>query len=151
MLGLFINQRRVHFEQSRYGFGAVSDSFGVVFGRGTMVKAFVAGSGLSLVPLCALVVYGLFISTVVRSAGAAIAVCISSIYLIDFTKHLLHFDAWVFTKYINYPWVILQSAAQGVDFQWQPEAGRALLLCGAYTICLFAAGLVIFVREDLND
>jgi ABC-type transport system involved in multi-copper enzyme maturation permease subunit len=137
--------------KTRYGFGAVSDSFGVVYGRGTILKAFIAGGSLSLVPLCALVIYGLFISTVVRSPGAAVAVCISSIYLIDFTKHLLHLDGWIFTKYINYPWVVLQSAAQGVDFQWQPEAGCALALCGAYTICMFAAGLVIFVREDLND
>ena len=137
--------------KTRYGFGPVGDSFGVVYDRPAMVRAFLTGSGLSLVPLCSLVLYGLFISTVVRSAGAAGAVCISSIYLVDFTKHLIHLDAWIFTKYINYPWVVLQQAAQGVDFQWQTEAWRSVALCGAYCVLMFVGGLTIFVREDLND
>lgn len=137
--------------KTRYGFGPVSDSFGVVYDRTTMLKAFLGGSVLSLAPLCALVLYGLFISTVVRSAGAAVAVCISSIYLIDFTKHLVHIDAWIFTKYINYPWVVLQQAAQGVDYQWSPEVWRLFAHCGVYCVLMFAGGLTIFVREDLND
>jgi ABC-type transport system involved in multi-copper enzyme maturation permease subunit len=137
--------------RTSYPFGQVGDSFGVVYSRKVIVETFGLGALLSLLPLTALVAYGLFISTVVRTPGAAVAVAISTIYLSDFTKHLVHLDAWIFTKYINYSWIVLQQAAQGVDFQWQPEVWRMLALCGAYTLVLLGAGLMIFMREDLND
>jgi hypothetical protein len=57
---------------------------------------------------------------------------------------------YVFTKDIGYPWVVLLQLAQGMDYQWQPELGRMIWLSVAFTVVAFGAGLVIFVREDLN-
>ena len=94
--------------------------------------------------------YGLFISTVIRSPGAAVAVGISTIYLVDFTKHLVGLDPYIFTKYIAYPWLILQQVAQGLDYQWQPGLWQMLGLSGGLHIVGFGAGLLIFVRQDLN-
>jgi ABC-type transport system involved in multi-copper enzyme maturation permease subunit len=105
---------------------------------------------LSWIPLAALVMYGLFISTLVRTAGAAVAVGISTLFLLDFTKHLVGLDPYLFTKYIGYSWTNLQQFAQGMDYQWQPEVWKMVVLSAAYAIAAFAAGLIIFVREDLN-
>jgi ABC-2 type transport system permease protein len=136
---------RVHF-----GFGAVGDSFGVVYGRGTVVRAFAFGLVLSWIPLAALVMYGLFISTIIRSSGAAVAVGVSTIYLVDFTKHLVGLDPYIFTKYIGYPWVVLQQMSQGVDYRWQPEVWKLIELSGLCGMIAFVAGLVIFSKRDLN-
>jgi ABC-type transport system involved in multi-copper enzyme maturation permease subunit len=133
-----------------YGFGAVGDSFGVVYRRGKVMQEFLLAYGLSWVPLSALVMYGLFISTIVRNPGAAVAVGISTLFLIEFTKHLVGLDPYIFTRYIEYSWLILQQVAQGVDYQWQPEVWKMIGLCGAYAIATFGAGLIIFVRQDLN-
>jgi len=134
----------------RYDFGAVSDSFGVVYGRGRATQQFLAGYVLSWIPLSALVMYGLFISTIVRTPGAAVAVGISTLFLVDLTKHLVGLDPYIFTRYIGQPWVILQQLSQGMDYQWHPAIARMSELSGLYAVVAFGAGLTIFVREDLN-
>ena len=40
--------------------------------------------------------------------------------------------------------------AHGVDYQLQPEAWRMILICGLCGAAVFAAGLAVFVRQDLN-
>ena len=134
-----------------YDFSAVTDPFGVVYRRATVFKIYLLGYVLSWVPLAALVMYGLFISTVVRSPGAAVAVGIGKIYLIDFTKHLVGLDAYIFTRYIGYAWQILQQVAQGVDYQWQPDIWRMLSLSVSCALLTFTTGAVIFQKQDLND
>jgi len=133
-----------------YRFGAVGDTYGVVYPRAQVLQAFALGYGLSWIPLGAMTMYGLFLSTVVRSPGAAVAVGIGMFFLIEFTKHLVGLDPFLFTRYLEYSWLVLQQIAQGMDYHWQPEVWKMAGLSGAYAIALFVAGLVIFVRQDLN-
>ncbi len=133
-----------------YQFADIGDSFGIVYSRGTAVRQFLLGYALSWIPLVALVMYGLFISTVIRSPGAAVAVGISTVFLIDFTKHLVGLDPYIFTKYIGYSWTTLNQLAHGMEFQWQPDVWRMLLVSGACAAVTFGLGLTIFVKEDLN-
>ena len=134
-----------------YKFGAVSDSFGEIYSQGKVLGNFLLAFILTWIPLGAMVLYGLFISTIVRSPGAAVAVSIGSLYLIDFTKHLVGLDPYIFTRYISYPWQIMQQMAQGVDYQWHPEVWKMIGLSCLYDIVAFGAGLLIFLRQDLND
>jgi len=145
-LVLSITLARVH-----YRFGPVADSLGEVYSQRTVLTNFLLAWLLSWVPLAAIVFYGLFLSTIIRSSGAAVAVSIGTLYVIDFTKHLVGLDPYVFTKYIGYPWQVLGQVAQGVDYQWRPEIWKMLGLCGAYGIVAFSAGLILFLRQDLND
>jgi ABC-type transport system involved in multi-copper enzyme maturation permease subunit len=133
-----------------YSFGAVGDSFGVVYSRNQAMRALLAGYALSWIPLSALVMYGLLISTIVRSPGAAVAVGISTLFLIDFTKHLVGLDPYIFTRYINSSWLTLQQIAQGMDHQWRPEVWKMIALSGASAVVTFGSGLILFVRQDLN-
>lgn len=133
-----------------YHFGAVSDPAGVVYSRGQLAHEFLLAYALSWIPLGALVMFGLFISTIVRSPGAAVAVSISTLFLIDFTKHLAGLDPYVFTRYLDYSWLTLQQIAQGMDYQWRPEAWRMIGLSGTCAFIAFGAGLMVFVRQDLN-
>lgn len=134
-----------------YRFGAVSDSFGIVYSQPKVLGNFLLAFVLTWIPLGTIVLCGLFISTIVRSPGAAVAVSIGTLYLIDFTKHLMGLDPYIFTKYISYPWQIVQLIAQGVDYQWHPELWRMLGLCCLYGAAAFMAGLLVFLRQDLND
>ena len=133
-----------------YHFGAVADSAGVVYGRNQAMHEFLVSYALSWIPLIALVMYGLLISTVVRNPGAAVTVGISSLYLVDFTKHLMGLDPYIFTRYITYSWLNLLQIAQGMDYQWRPEVWRMIELSGVSAVVTFSAGLVLFVRQDLN-
>jgi ABC-2 type transport system permease protein len=133
-----------------YNFSAVGDAFGTVYSRGSATREFLLGFALSWIPLAALVMYALFISVIVRSPGAAVAVAISMLFIVDLTKHLVGLDPYIFTRYIEYSWIILQQYAQGIDCQWRPEVWKMMGLSVAYAIVAFGAGLRIFIKEDLN-
>jgi ABC-type transport system involved in multi-copper enzyme maturation permease subunit len=135
---------------TRYHFTAVTDSFGVVYSRHQAMQALAVGYLLSWFPLGALTMCGLLLSAVVRNPGAAVAVGISSLFLVDFTKHLVGLDPYIFTRYFDYPWLNLEQMAQGMDYQWQPEVWRMLGLCGVSAVTAFIAGLIVFVKQDLN-
>jgi ABC-type transport system involved in multi-copper enzyme maturation permease subunit len=133
-----------------YDFSAVGDSYGTVYGRGRAMQEFLLGYALSWIPLGALVMYALFVSVIVRTPGAAVAVGISTLFIIDLTKHLVGLDPYFFTRYIEYSWNLLQQFAQGMDCQWQPEVWKMMELSCAYGLVAFGVGLIIFVRKDLN-
>ena len=114
------------------------------------MQQFLLSCALSWIPLIALVMYGLLISTVIRNPGAAVTVGISSLYLVDFTKHLVGLDPYIFTRYITYSWLNLLQIAQGMDYQWRPEVWKMIELSGVSAVVMFVAGLIIFVRQDLN-
>ncbi len=133
-----------------YHFAAVGDSVGVVYSRGQALREFLVGYALSWIPLSALVMYGLVISTLVRTTGAATSIGISSLFIIEFTKHLVGLDPYIFTRDINFSWLTLQQLAQGMDYQWCPEVWQMVTLSGVSTTVMFVTGLIIFVRQDLN-
>ena len=133
-----------------YHFGDVTDAAGVIFTEKEALQSLLAAYLLSWIPLSALVMYGLLISTVIRNTGASVSVGISSLFLIDFTKHLAGLDPYIFTRYINYSWLNLLQLSQGLDFQWRPEVWNMIALSGISATVAFLAGLIIFVKQDLN-
>ena len=133
-----------------YHFGAVADSAGVVYSRNQAMHEFLVSYALSWIPLSALVMYGILISTIVRTPGAAVAAGISSLFIVEFTKHLAGLDPYIFTRYITYSWLNLQQLAQGMDYQWSPEVWRMVMLSGVSTVIAFSTGLIIFLKRDLN-
>ena len=133
-----------------FGFGPIGDSFGVIYERKTALREFLIGYVLSWIPLTALVMFGLFMSTIVRTPGAAASVSTGAFFILEFTKKLIGLEPYIFTKDISYPWVVLLQMAQGMDCQWQPDVWRMLLLSGTFALIAFGAGLAIFVRQDLN-
>jgi ABC-2 type transport system permease protein len=140
----------VALSQIHYRFDAVGDSAGVVYGRSQVMQQFWLSYALSWIPLSALVMYGLLISTVIRNPGAAVTVGISTLFIVEFTKHLVGLDPYIFTRYITYSWLNFLQIAQGMDCQWRPEVWKMIELCGFSAAVTFITGLVIFVRQDLN-
>ena len=133
-----------------YHFTPVADSFGVIYHRHQAAEAFLVSYLLSWLPLGALVMCGLMISTMIRNPGVAVAAGIGGLFLVDFTKHLVGLDPYIFTRYIDYSWLNLQQMAQGMDYPWRPEVWKMTALSGVSAMIAFTAGLVTFVRQDLN-
>ncbi|HUA64379.1 MAG TPA: ABC transporter permease [Alphaproteobacteria bacterium] len=133
-----------------YNFSAVGDSFGVVYSRTEALHEFLLGYALSWIPLIPLAAFGLFISTIVRTPGTAVSVATAILLIIDFTKNLVGLGPYIFTKDITFPWVVLLQLAQGTDYEWRPEIWNMIMLSGGFAVVAFGAGLIIFVRQDLN-
>ncbi len=133
-----------------YEFGDVADSIGVIYTQKEVLVNFLVAFFLSWIPLAALVMYGIFVSTIVKKSGQAVAVTIGTIYLIDFTKHIVGIESYIFTKHIGFSWQIFNQVAQGVDYQWTPQVWHMLAMSLIYCFVMFSAGLVIFSKRDLN-
>ena len=133
-----------------YRLGAVSDSYGNVYSQRQAAQALLLAYALSWIPLSALVMFALLISTIVRSPGVAVAVGIGLMIVINFTKHLAGLDPYIFTRYLDFSWLALQQIAQGMDYEWRPEVWKMITLSGISAATCFIAGLVLFTKQDLN-
>ena len=133
-----------------YRFGPIGDSAGIVYSRNQAMQELLAAYALSWIPLGALVMYGLLISTLIRTTGEAVSVAIATLIVIDLTKHLAGLDPYIFTRHITYPWLNLLQMAHAMDYQWRPEVWKMIELSGVSAVIMFVAGLIIFTREDLN-
>jgi ABC-type transport system involved in multi-copper enzyme maturation permease subunit len=133
-----------------YKFDDVTDSMGLIYAWKQVLENFLLALFLSWIPLAAVVTYGVFISTIVKKSGQAVAVTIGTIYIIDFTKHIIGIDPYIFTRYIGFSWRTFNQVAQGVPFQWSPEVWNMIGLSLIYFFLTFLAGLLIFEKRDFN-
>ncbi len=133
-----------------YKFGDVADSMGLIYGQKEVMRNLTLAFFLSWIPLAAVVTFGVFVSTIVRKPGQAVAVTIGTIYVIDFTKHIIGIDSYIFTRYIGFSWRVFNQVAQGVDYQWSPEVWKMITMSLIYCFITFATGLTIFAKRDLN-
>lgn len=134
----------------RYQFGDIADSAGLIYGKNEVLANFLVAFFLSWLPLASTVLYGILVSTIIRRSGQAVAVAIGTIYLIDFTKHFIGIDSYVFTRYLGFSWGIFHQVAQGVDYQWLPTAWKMIAVSLIYCLVTSALGLAIFTKRDLN-
>lgn len=134
----------------QYQFSDVSDAMGVIYGRPQIVANLAIAFALSMLPLTALVTFGLFISAVTRTSGQAIGAAVGSLILIEAGKHLLDVAPYIFTSYIDWPWLVVQEMAAGVDYAWLPEMWWLIWVSVVYCVVFLVSGAIVFVRRDLN-
>ena len=134
----------------RHQFGDIADSAGLIYGKNEVFANFLVALFLSWLPMASTVLYGIFVSTIIKKSGQAVAVAIGTIYLIDFTKHFIGIDSYVFTRYLGFSWGIFHQVAQGVDYQWLPAAWKMIVVSLIYCFVAFTLGLAIFTKRDLN-
>ena len=134
----------------KFQFGNISDSVGVIYGAKEVAGNLLAAFFLDMLPMGALVMYGVFISVVTKRSGQAIGLVIGSIILIETAKNFVNFGPFVFTSYRGYSWGIFHQIAQGVDYQWFPEIWKMIIVSLVYCFATFAGGLIIFAKRDLN-
>ncbi len=135
----------------RYEFGDVSDEFGLIYGKKEVLINFAVAFFLGWVPMSAVVLFGVFVSAVTRRGGQAIGVVIGMIALVEAAKYFVGIGPYVFTTYLGAPWVIFHELAQGVPYEWFPQTWKIIAVPTVYCVVLFAAGLLMFSRRDLND
>lgn len=136
----------------RYEFSAISDIDGLIYGRAEVLANFALAFAVNLLPLAAVVIFGLFISTVTKTAGQAIGATVGILVLTEASKHFVtQMAPYLFTSYIGKSWVIFHEVAQGVDYAWTPDIWDLVKVCGGYCVGFFLAGLIVFSRRDLND
>ena len=134
----------------KFQFGDVVDSLGVIYGIKEVLGNFLLAFFLDMLPMVALVMYGIFISAITRKSGQAIGLVIGTIILIETAKHFINIGPYIFTTYRGFSWGIFHQVAQGVDYQWFPEIWKMIVVSLIFCFATFTAGLIIFAKRDLN-
>ena len=134
----------------KFQFGNIADSVGVIYGIKEVLWNFLLALFLDMLPMVALVMYGVFISAVTKRSGQAIGLVIGTIILIETAKHFINIGPYIFTTYRGFSWGIFHQIAQGVDYQWTPEIWKMIIVSLIYCFVTFTAGLTIFAKHDLN-
>ena len=134
----------------KFQFGNIADSVGVIYGIKEVLRNFLLAFFLDMLPMAALVMYGVFISVVTKRSGQAIGLVIGTIILIETAKNFINFGPYIFTSYRGFSWGIFHQIAQGVDYQWSPEIWKMIIVSLIYCFVTFTAGLFIFAKRDLN-
>jgi ABC-2 type transport system permease protein len=134
----------------RFRGGAVSDSAGVIYGRGEVLRNLSAAFFLSWLPASAAVCYGVLISTLARKSSQAVGAAVGTLFLIETIKHVLGISPYVFTTHLGTPWAIFGEMAQGVGYEWFPEAWQVILVPSISGAVFLGLAAWVFLRRDFN-
>ena len=142
-------------------FGPILDNGAVVYSLGRMIGVCAAAFLLTLVPLFAIVSFGILVSTASRSLTGALGIGIGTLIMIDPIKYLVRWGNWKFSDYVLTTYLdtalnVADQAASGFDYEWLPrgwwlsDLGWGLTLSGLGIVIFLGASYVIFLRRDLN-
>lgn len=121
----------------------------LVFSAGDMAAAYVLGALLALAPQWAAVAYALFWSTCTRNPRVAVGVAVGCWVFVDLVKYPLGIEAYLFSTYIERPWEVFASRAEGLATPWLPMAWQCLLASAVGGSLFTAAAIARFHRRDL--
>ncbi|MCC6144523.1 MAG: ABC transporter permease subunit [Candidatus Hydrogenedentes bacterium] len=135
------------------GFGEVRGvTFGgeLVYSWWEMLRAYLYGAALGLLPLSAAVAFALFISTVTRSTAAAMTLVIGLWIVVDLLKYRFGVARFLFSSYIEQVWQVFILRCDGINESWMPMvfycAGSSIGACVLFLILAIWA----LDRRDLS-
>jgi ABC-type transport system involved in multi-copper enzyme maturation permease subunit len=146
---------------ARYPFGAIVDNGDVVYSFWHMLGVALLGYGITLIPLFALVSYGLFVSTVAKSLTTALAIGVGLIVALVPINYFIRVGDWNLADYFPYSYldkglIVANKAAQGLDYEWlaggwlSSDVGWGITISLLTMAIFIGASYLVFLRRDLN-
>ena len=121
-----------------------------VYSNLSMIKAYLLGLVLTLFPLCASAAYGVMISSMTRSTGAAVVAAIGVWVMLDVVKYPLRIAPFLFSSWVEAPWNVFAGRADCLDPQWLPDAAFVVLVSLAWTVLFSTAAAFCVWRRNLQ-
>lgn len=140
----------------KYGFKPLKENEEIIVSQGRFFIALVRSYILVLFPLVSVLSFGFFISTLSRSLVGALGFALGIFMGIEPFKFLIplgdhYMDYYLFSSYLDKPFVILNDLAMGIDVRWwSPEIQRCIGFSLFYTALFLSLSFIIFKRRDLN-
>lgn len=134
---------------------ATGTTLGVTFGGeliftdSAMREAYLIGMALSLVPLLAIAACGLCISVLARRNGTAVLAALGGWLTLEVIKHPLGIAPLVVTSYLEVPWRVFASQADGVPAAWLPAAWSCVAVSAVTAFLALTLALASFDRKNL--
>ncbi|MDZ4860607.1 MAG: ABC transporter permease [Candidatus Hydrogenedentes bacterium] len=119
----------------------------VVHTSGSMVRVYALGFLIALAPQFAFVAYAVMVSTYVRNTGAAVITAIGTWIVVDAVKYPLGIAKYLFGSYVDTPWEVFRSQAEGLTVAWISEKTYWCLGTSAVAAAVFGAVALIGLRR----
>jgi len=121
----------------------------VVFTGDTMLGVLLLCGVAAWLPMLTAGTLALAVSCYTRSALAAAATVIGVWAAIEALKYPLGLESYVFTTYLESPWVYYAELCDGYPGEWRRRLAIGALMCGLTTAVSAAAGVYRFVYRDI--
>jgi hypothetical protein len=135
---------------------ALGDLNGVAFGGEViytgieMVRAYVLGAALALLPQFAAVAFAVMMSTLTRSSGAAIGSTVGVWLLLDLVKHPLRVAPFLFFSYLESPWSVFAAHCEGLNAAWFPHTAYAAATSLVSFVVFAGVSVAVLSRRNVH-
>ena len=101
-------------------------------------------------PQFAAVAYAIMISTLTRSASSAITGAVGIGLLVESLKYHLGVEKFIFSTYLDTPWMVFQKQCDGLPAQWFPLTAQALVVALAWLMVFASVAAFTLSRRNLQ-
>lgn len=122
----------------------------LLHGDQEMAGAYAAAAGLALLPQFAGVALGVFLSACTKNTAAAITSAIGIWWVLDAIKYPLRIERYVFTTYLERPWMLFADMANGIPVDWTPVVIRAVAVSLITWAVFSILAAMLLSRRDLS-
>ena len=121
----------------------------LIYADNAMRTAYGLGMLLALLPLLAAAACGLCISVFARNNATAVLVALGGWLTLEVIKHPLGIAPLVMTTYLEVPWRVFASHADGVPATWMPMAATCAAVSIGTMVIALAVAIAVFRRKNL--
>jgi ABC-2 type transport system permease protein len=107
-----------------------------------------AAALLNLAPHLTAAAYAIMISTLVRRTATAIAASVGGWLLVDYMKHALRFDEFIFSTYLDQSWIVYSDRCKGLATPFLPDALYGLAVCAAWFLLFTGIAFAVIRRRN---
>lgn len=115
-----------------------------------MNLALAAAALLNLAPHLTAAAYAVMISTLARRTATAVAAAVGGWLVVDYMKHALRFDEFIFSSYLDQSWMVYADRCKGLATPFAPEAYYGLAVCVAWFALFSAIAFAVIRRRNFG-
>jgi ABC-type transport system involved in multi-copper enzyme maturation permease subunit len=122
----------------------------VIYTNTALSRTYVGVLGLGLLAQFAAVAFGLMMSALSRSAGAAVGATVGLWLVVNLVKHPLGIAPLLFSTYIEAPWTVFTHRAVALEASWTPMVFYAVATSVVSIAVFVAMGMGALSRRNLR-
>lgn len=122
----------------------------LIYTSDAMLKSYVAGAALALLPQFAGASVAILFSTLSRGSTMAISLSLGLWILTDLTKYPLGLAPYLFTTYLEAPWQVFAGRCDALDPAWMPMAPWCVATSLVAMITTSALAIAVLTRRNLG-
>lgn len=105
---------------------------------------------LNLAPHLTAAAYAVMISSLVRRSATAIAAAVGGWLLVDYMKHAMRFDEFIFSTYLDQGWIVYADRCKGLATPFVPEAYYGLAVSAAWFALFTGIAFAVIRRRNFG-